>query len=307
MITTLKKPRNVLHLPSVRRPSIETLQAKRRKAMTIIAGFRCKDGVVLTADTEITTDGGTGKTYASKIFSLAPELDCYMAYTGDTDFAEEFSDYLIQNLKGKSSQAALAYIKTAYQEFRAKHYTNAPKDEKTWAWILITLRQGDTIHLYRGRNRHFAEVKRYSVLGIGQDQAEAAFKSLYESWMSIRQAGYVMIYALRKVKGFVQGCGGDSEIREIPDQEDIFSFPPLPYDQHSTKDIEEDFDFFDKTMRPLVLTFADIETTTKDDFKSLLKTFAYALTQRRAIHFKEAEKRKRDNEVAYARILRENP
>jgi 20S proteasome alpha/beta subunit len=57
--------------------------------MTIIAGFRCENGVVLAADTEITLDGGTGKTYESKIFVLDSGLGCHLAYTGVSDFAAE--------------------------------------------------------------------------------------------------------------------------------------------------------------------------------------------------------------------------
>jgi hypothetical protein len=302
-MSALVETANVLHLrPGYPGYPVKKTrpQAKAAKAMTIIAGFRCEDGVVLAADTEITLDGGTGKTYQSKIFAVSPELGCHLAYTGDSDFAQEFVDHLVHNIGGKTSQQGLAFIKTAYRDFIEEHYTKAPKGEKTWAWILVTLRHGTTVHLYRGRNRHFTEIKNYAVLGIGQDQAESAFKPLYYDWITIQQAEFVMIYALRKVKGFVQGCGGDSEIRLVEDVESWLS--EYAADPQSTKEIEEDFDFLDREVRRLIIAFSDM-TKDADEFNKLLALVNETVTQYRAKRLQEYEKRLEEGREAYKKTM----
>ena len=46
------------------------------KAMTIAAGFKCRDGVLLCADSQITSD--QGKTYQAKIFGINKPAGVYL-------------------------------------------------------------------------------------------------------------------------------------------------------------------------------------------------------------------------------------
>src|SRR5439155_10594495 len=57
-------PRHVREKPS------DTL-----KLMTIAAGLRCRDGVVLCADSEIVSDGA--KSYEAKLFCINWREECY--------------------------------------------------------------------------------------------------------------------------------------------------------------------------------------------------------------------------------------
>ena len=59
-------PRHVKEKPS------DTL-----KLMTIAAGLRCRDGVVLCADSEIVSDGA--KSYEAKLFCINWREECYLA------------------------------------------------------------------------------------------------------------------------------------------------------------------------------------------------------------------------------------
>jgi 20S proteasome alpha/beta subunit len=295
---------NVLHWRPGFQPRIKNVNAKAAKAMTIVAGFRCADGVVLAADTEITLDGGVGKTYASKIFTLNSDLGCHLAYTGVSDFVAELVDHLQPNLVGKSPVEARAIIKTAYRDFMEEHCTNAPKDEKTWAHILVTIREEKKVHLYQARGRHFREIKEYAVLGIGQDQAESAFKPMYFDWISMQQAEYAMVYALRSVKGFVQGCGGDSELRRIEDVGNWLSELDAIVPQ-STKEIEEDFDFLDREIRKVILAFS-VLTRDTNDFDGVLSSVSARVTQYRAKRLQEFEERLEQAREVYRKMMEEN-
>ncbi|HVB98755.1 MAG TPA: hypothetical protein VNJ12_05405 [Candidatus Dormibacteraeota bacterium] len=255
--------------------------------MTIIAGFRCKNGVVLAADTEITNLGGTGKTYESKIFTINAQLGCSVAYTGDSDFAKELVDELRVATKNKTSEEALTAAKLIYREFWHEHYTKPPQDEKSHAFILLTLREGKKVTLYVGRTLNFPKIPEYAVLGVGQDLAEALFKPLYKSSATTTEAVYMAIYALWRVKGFAQWCGGDTEAVEVEDQDqpDTLDSPPL----QDNREIEQDFDFFDEQIRPLLLAYPNLYIKPKT-FRALLRRFEKNINQYRAKRFRENER-----------------
>jgi len=95
------------------------------------------------------------------------------------------------------------------------------------------------------------------------------------------------IYALRRVKGFVQGCGGKSEIVEVDDNADVISLSQ--FDMPDIKEIETDFDFFDQRIKPLIFTFSDMWVN-KTVFQAHLREFARALKKRRASNLRKHER-----------------
>jgi 20S proteasome alpha/beta subunit len=215
---------NAVHFPPrFRPPTNKRVETRAAKSMTIAAGFRCQGGVVLCADTEITL--GLGKTYQSKLFTISHRLGCYMTYCGSADFAKELVGDLRPKLDQLSADQALPIIRDAYRE----SFTRAcdPKDESTWTSVLITLRhktgRKHRVSLYTGRGQHFAPEYKYATLGIGQDQSEALFNWLYMDEMTVSDAIYMVVYALRLVKEFVPGCGGETEYAEVFDDENSFA------------------------------------------------------------------------------------
>ncbi|MGD1105238.1 MAG: hypothetical protein ABSA59_24600 [Terriglobia bacterium] len=117
------------------------------------------------------------------------------------------------------------------------------------------------------------------LLGIGREYAEALFKPFYSKSMSCTEAGYVAIYALWKVKMFVQGCGGMSHIREIPNEP---GFLPQPrwLAEVDMKRIEDNFEFFEKTICPLVPVFPNRQVD-RTEFQAHLTRMVKALKKRR--------------------------
>lgn len=253
--------------------------------MTIAAGFRCRDGVVLAADTELTFSGGTGKTYGSKMFSLDGKLGCNLTYAGSADYVKELVYDLKQATQGQPWQEALKALKTTYQTYWDANLQHDQEGSVTS--ILVTLREGKKVHLYLGRGRHFLPVRQYEALGIGSEQAEALFNPLHSQFMTILQARYMAIYALRRVKGFVQGCGGKSEIVEVEDSSDVLSLSQ--FDMPDIKEIEADFDFFDQRIKPLIFAFSDTWVN-KTAFQVLLREFARALKKRRTSNLRKYDR-----------------
>ncbi len=108
--------------------------------MTIAAGFYCKDGVVLAADTEITFSGGAGKTYSSKMLLISSTLGCHATYAGSPDVAKELGRELSQSVKEQTEHGALQALIAAYKAYWDDNYAASPESDTTS--MLVTLREG---------------------------------------------------------------------------------------------------------------------------------------------------------------------
>jgi 20S proteasome alpha/beta subunit len=243
--------------------------------MTIAAGFRCVDGVLLAADTEITL-GGIGKTHRKKIFLIHVNEGCCFTYSGTPDFAKELEAAADIETKTKHGEDLLQAIRRIHQELMQKHFTEPPKNEKTFADLLVTVRVNGRALLYSATGRHFAPVDRYLVFGIGEHLGEALFNTLYHPLMTVEEASFMAIYALRRAKGFVQGVGGKTTLMGVPDSSGGVMF----FGEENIKRIEDDFEYFDKEIRPLLFAFANVNLG-KKEFSDVLKSTEQLLKNRR--------------------------
>jgi 20S proteasome alpha/beta subunit len=253
--------------------------------MTIAAGFRCVDGVLLAADTEITL-AGIGKTHRKKIFAIHINNGCCFTYAGTPDFAKELEMAADTEAKTKSGEALLQAIRHIHEELMHKHFTAPPKSEKTFADVLVTARVNGQAVLYSAQGRHFARVDRYLVFGIGEHLGEALFEALYDPLMTISQAAFMCIYALRRAKGFVQGVGGDTNLLAVPDEIEGIQY----FSQDGIKRVEDDYDSFDVRTREVLLSFPDLDME-ESQFSARLKSMEILLKHRRKQNIEKREER----------------
>jgi Proteasome subunit len=255
-------------------------------AGTIAAGFRCSDGVVLCADTEITLE--MGKTYQSKIFLINEALGCYLTYSGFPDFAKELADELASKTAGKHADEAVVEIKSSYRDFFQRYCK--PDESMTWTSILLTLREANRVNLYIGRQQQFPSEPHYATLGIGQAQAEVVFNPLYHEWMLTDEAVYTAIYGLGIVKRFVSGCGGETEYVEVLDDAHALPFRRLL--RPSSREIEQDFEAFSHYVHTTLLAFPNLEVDSRR-FKELLQSLQKTLYTHRVKRLQEHEAQQR--------------
>lgn len=243
--------------------------------MTVAAGLVCHNGVVLAADTEVTYLGGTGKLYESKIFSINREAGCYLTYTGDPEFAKELVDRLRERIEKQHDPELIKLaIKGEYSDMLNEQRGTGDVEENIPAWFLVTIRKDirdqGKLHdyktdLYMVRGKRFFQVEKYAALGIGEEMATAVFEPLYLG-LSTRENVYIAIYAIHKVKRAIQGVGGTTTIIEILNDA---SLPFGDFGKEEVRRIEEEFDFLDDAVRPLLIAFPSEMTT--DNFNSTLK------------------------------------
>jgi 20S proteasome alpha/beta subunit len=172
-VTAIPKLPNKLPRPYIQpvlKPKIKA------KSMTIAAGFCCSDGVLLAADTLISMQGGSGKSYESKILEVDFDLNMYLTYAGDPDFAKEYVNELSEQVQGKNPSEALSIAKTLATKIYADHFCVSHEDAKTYATMLLTLQDSHDVSLYSVNERHFVRLQSgFLALGIGNEQAQAFF------------------------------------------------------------------------------------------------------------------------------------
>jgi 20S proteasome alpha/beta subunit len=90
--------------------------------MTIAVGFRCDDGVILAADTEITH--WQSRSYESKILDISAGYhSCYLAYSGDVMFTKEITEDLKEVVAQTEKATELAHaLKRKIKSWTCPHF-----------------------------------------------------------------------------------------------------------------------------------------------------------------------------------------
>ncbi len=263
--------------------------------MTVAAGFVCKDGVILCADTEVTT-GNTGKYQQSKVVHLHGVS--YAVYAGDVAFVAEIAPQLRARIRATKSISALATdVGAEWKRCFTEHYTKPPKSEKTFAYLLLTLWDPDRVKLYSALARNFYEVGTFEIFGTGADVARAAVAPFYTPDIKVEDATVLGIYGISQAKKYAQLCGGETEVvrcRQI--EEGKVAIGKL--DAALVRESEADVQTFMRAAGPALFSFVSARDSEKEA-KSSLNAFTYALLRYRKekLGAKEREKRAWDREI----------
>jgi 20S proteasome alpha/beta subunit len=176
--------------------------AREQKSMTIVAGFSCKDGIILAADTLVSYE--TSKGYESKIFDIGGEYrTVFVAYSGDTNATKDIKEQLKDAIAGlQEEKDVITALKTTIKQIHQERYTSAPKEEKVFLNLLIALRDDpkEQWNLYCVSGRNFFPVDSYSLLGIGQDVGRTIFEPYYRKDMTIWEAKFLAAYGVSVIK-----------------------------------------------------------------------------------------------------------
>jgi 20S proteasome alpha/beta subunit len=248
--------------------------------MTIAVGMQCNDGVVLAADSEICLGPG-GKIYQSTLHKISGLASIYTIFAGHIDFAEELAATLRKATQGKKGNQLTTSIQAAYGSFWRERHTEPLPAHKTLTDLLFTINEGSRISLFHASCNRLTPVKTYSVLGIGNEKAQAVFSALYRTGMSSTLASYMAIYGLGRMKGLVQGCGGASRVWKMTNS--VFDQTLLAESEIARA--EEGFAFFEREFFSVMFNFPDPRVD-NEHFQAILKHFATAAKRRRTVMIK---------------------
>jgi hypothetical protein len=244
----------------------------RRKPMTIAAGFRCSNGIVLCSDTEY-SHGQSHKTYGTKIAHFVKHglgFSFAMAGAGGPAFMErvfdDFADGLEERIPGTLPET-IAGLEGVLRKLYKQHIFPIPKwqDAEADAQFVIAVRTPDGKQdLFQSAYTVVAKAGEHECVGMGADVGETVIDMAACSTLTVAEAAILSIHVLERVKAIAQFCGGASAV--------VIQEPSGVTRQENFKDIceiEESLRELQMEIAPLMLSWTD-ESLAENDFQQRL-------------------------------------
>jgi len=188
--------------------------------MTIAAGLKANDAILLCADTELLT--GYSNFSKSKISKEQISPTVYMAFTysGPVDFSnmaiEEISSVVKRSQMTKQS-AIISAIKDKIHEIYSESIGRLPEFQQDGIGfnLLIAIWAESRLGLIAIEGTTISEESHYRCIGTGKYLGKFLIRPLYVSGsenVSIDQAATTALWTLEHVKANVPGCGELTEL-----------------------------------------------------------------------------------------------
>jgi 20S proteasome alpha/beta subunit len=203
-------------------PSLGKWQPPARWAVTIIAGFKAPEGIVICADTQETQE--PMKRHVKKV-RVEPKFAHIRRIMGGVDVAAAFCgagpgpfiDMLIDKAWKQASQtrtlnetceAIEEEIKRIYREYGEIFQPGS----MPFAEILYGVKAEGESRLFLASGPVVVEKAEYETSGIGSDLANYLIGRMYGSSLNLYQCVILAAFVLLQTKNHVEGCGGQSHI-----------------------------------------------------------------------------------------------
>lgn len=213
----------------------------RGKAMSIGLGIKCKDGVVLAADTEMTIPYWF-KYSESKIRILRNVVTpVFFAFASDdVPFCLMFIDRLAHSLQIDLINQSVQEIvkreaKASYSEYRPLF-----PDDNRFPQLLIVKQGANDVSLWNlSGGLSFHPVRQSACIGGGSAFALNLLQRLCRGKIMVKEALYIAAYVLSEVKNSGYSCGKDSQVLAIRPLNTRDNFNPLGFDVMQQKSVED--------------------------------------------------------------------
>jgi len=202
---------------------------RQGKSMTIAAGFRCRDGVVLCTDSEHTA--GQSKFYDHKIFQAeAANAVMYVAGAGDDLYIRSAAREIESEVQGKSLSfdqievAAEKAVSMIYKEHFAIAHQASDPSAPTMTLLLAAQVEGEKeARLYRIRETGGITQVGPGVSVVGTEAAESLMRALSDLFFggysqSVYAMRYLAVHMIHRVIRSASYCGGSPQIACLTDQ-----------------------------------------------------------------------------------------
>jgi 20S proteasome alpha/beta subunit len=189
-----------------------------RRDVTIAAGFRCRNGVVLCADSRITVPN-ISKYEEPKIATLLGIAKAaFYTFEGDVGFSKMAIEMLAEKMH-EAEVDGRSMVKALRQEVLQIHkdYSNLHSGKEClYLSLLLAIQTGeDKIDLFRVEGPRVIKAGDTVFIGCGGIVASSAVSLLYDREMCVLEAARMAAMALLQAKTHVDGCGGRSEVVRI--------------------------------------------------------------------------------------------
>ncbi len=252
-----------------------------RRVVTIAAGFKCRDGVVICADSQETAlDGGyKRKVVKIEIRPQAPPEDAaapvaIFTGAGDSVFIDEVVHEMwsavercgakqINEIIGIMHDANRAYHDKIWRVYPCLHSTRELPD----CHLLFAVWAKDGFELQEAHSMKFRSVKDFATIGCGDSLAYYICDDAHRSISSIARASILALYMLEKVKNHVPDCGGDSHVAVL-----THTGSADMLDNIKTEHLSRQLSLTEGLLRNILVTSADLRIGDEDVKSSLRYT-----------------------------------
>jgi 20S proteasome alpha/beta subunit len=251
--------------------------------MTIAAAFRCSDGVVLCADSQMTAVNDGMKYNAQKLFSYSTEnVDSVFAFAG----AETFSKMCIERLSKVVEVSNPSTIEVnlrnealaIHQEYAPQALATNPAEYDLNVFLAVRFYQNRASLFHIEGPAVSPPISTYDCIGIGRTVARQSINLFHKNGLSLWEAVRVAVYCLKQTKEHIEACGGPSQVIALWDdsKDEFVSASPYTFEGNDILEIERGFTTLFDALRPVFLSFND--TYPHDtEFDKHLKTAAKVL------------------------------
>jgi hypothetical protein len=181
--------------------------------MSIAAGIRYGNGVLLCADTEQSAWSHTLHESKIKRIDLA-EARIVLAYAGHTAFslsAIEKCERVLRHVEPDALQEELeGTLEEEYRRHVLSHPDHAIDGTLQYKMLIAFWRFGEKARLFKTTQTAMHEVGGYDCIGAGEYLGHYLIRPHFIQWLSERMALSASAMMLAGVKGYVEGCGGVS-------------------------------------------------------------------------------------------------
>lgn len=260
-----------------------------RRAVTIVAGFKCKEGVVLCADTQETIEHTKMRT--PKLRFEPRELDCHdgendlvtlFAGAGEGPFIDKLVERTWEDIQAASNfdnacTLAEQSIKNTYAEFgRVFQLGYCPSAE-----LLFAIKMDGQSKLFRADGPLVNEKTEFANGGTGLYLSNFLCSRMYHPSLTLAQIVILAAYVLDQATEYLDGCGGEHHIGVLRNGGGSEFVDPI-----TLKGIVNHLRKIDKEAFRIIFASANLELP-EDTFKGLAEHLKIMLFATREAHQNE--------------------
>jgi hypothetical protein len=271
-------------------PNTKPWRPPTREAVTILAGFKCSDGIVICADTQETVSHSKRRVPKLR-FEQASPFDFHNQCASTRDLAVAFCgagegpfiDKLIDNAwRGAKDAISLEecciqieqVIKDTYQEFGLIYQPGyCPSVD-----LIYGVKMEQESRLFTAHGPVVVEKDSYASEGCGYYMADFLASRMYSQFMTTRQGVILAAYILFQSKEHVDGCGGESHIAVLRKSESSGLV-----DWGLVKELTEILKFADSLAGQILLQTSDMDLP-QENYRKTIKAIVESLDYSRDFH-----------------------
>jgi 20S proteasome alpha/beta subunit len=202
-------------------PSPKKRLALRSKAVTIGIGFRCRDGIVLAADQQVTWED-SHKAYECKFrCHFSDGWNVAFTYAGSPVLWKSFNDKFGEAMNLLREPPTMRVIRDMVETILGL-FDELKDDPARLNLLCAVIVTGEDHALLRTEGYVIHSVRDYEYVGYGDSSllrflgplitASPPVATADQAGRIVRQAVMMATYLVMKAKTYIDGCGGDTDV-----------------------------------------------------------------------------------------------